>query len=709
MGKGNGGAAGEIAFPSYLETDHQSWIDLSGANTLSQSAVSLVNTLISTQNPYNAYTLTDPETDLDAIKTRYDTVETALDALDPQTDWEGLVEKSARVVDNSTVAIIDDAAIGLVTVRNNADDALSAALQKISGTPSVLSTIGMATTEWNELVNAAVAKVDTVGILSNIDISALLGDVRSGASSFLSAVTAAVAQATSPTPTTNYNSYVDEAATLRDISGYVDKVVFATILSNRQTTAGSEVSSAKSAATSAVLPTPASDWDGYIDQAKTTRDLADYIDKIDFTTILSAMTSAVAGEVTAAINAADAAIQSAVTEALDAVSSGVLTTLATKVEAALATDRANRKRRFTGGMADINAVHSSAFLFGLALIDSEQGRELEATMAERTAAIYAAILNGVYTSALRLRADILQGFIGTNTQADLGLMGMESTFLLEGAKDQAGLRRLQGDLENSRYLAQLDLRPKLLDSLLGHNIEADRANMLMQSDFLIRAAAAMVDLRRQVAQVEIAREQLEHQGYLRAYEGGLRAEVEQEVTNKRHRHELLQQGVEAMVRIMIAAVELEQSAVGVWSELFRPHISQELDQEVFNKTARYQLVRESQQLMGRIYLGDAELKLRTVQALSEAQRALVIGRAEYEAQDLEVNVKDSTWDLDMLLLGSGILSAITGNSGYVPRGPSKAASALGGALQGAGAGAALGGPIGAGVGAVVGLLEGLAQ
>lgn len=77
-------------------------------------------------------------------------------------------------------------------------------------------------------------------------------------------------------------------------------------------------------------------------------------------------------------------------------------------------------------------------------------------------------------------------------------------------------------------------------------------------------------------------------------------------------------------------------------------------------------------------------------------------REELETQ-LEFEVKDGIWDLELLSYGNNVLAAISGASGGGgPAGPSKAQSTLGGALSGAAMGASAGGWVGALGGAVLG-------
>ncbi len=93
--------------------------------------------------------------------------------------------------------------------------------------------------------------------------------------------------------------------------------------------------------------------------------------------------------------------------------------------------------------------------------------------------------------------------------------------------------------------------------------------------------------------------------------------------------------------------------------------------------------------------------------LIEAARIKMVMKNEELGQQIEIDEKDTVWDMSVYQYGGNVLASIAG-AAAATRGnqPSTAQKALGGALSGAAAGAAIGaagGPIGAGGGALLGL------
>ena len=86
----------------------------------------------------------------------------------------------------------------------------------------------------------------------------------------------------------------------------------------------------------------------------------------------------------------------------------------------------------------------------------------------------------------------------------------------------------------------------------------------------------------------------------------------------------------------------------------------------------------------------------------DANRIRLVANKEKWDQDIEINQKEVTWNIEMLQEVSSMLGAPSGAiSGSSPL--SKGQSALGGALQGAAMGAMVGGPWGAAAGAGIGV------
>ena len=58
---GGGGSSGKVDFPAHMKTAHKDWLDDTGADTMTFSVVSLMNTAMSGASPYNGYVPKDPD------------------------------------------------------------------------------------------------------------------------------------------------------------------------------------------------------------------------------------------------------------------------------------------------------------------------------------------------------------------------------------------------------------------------------------------------------------------------------------------------------------------------------------------------------------------------------------------------------------------------------------------------------------------------
>lgn len=156
-----------------------------------------------------------------------------------------------------------------------------------------------------------------------------------------------------------------------------------------------------------------------------------------------------------------------------------------------------------------------------------------------------------------------------------------------------------------------------------------------------------------------------------------------------------------------------QQGLQVYVEMFAREISARIQMETLNKQSRDKFVIDSVNLMLRHKQFVHELQKALTQIITEIKRIGFVIDSEYTANTADLNWKHASWDMNVYKNGVTVLGGI-GGSQFVPDGPTKASSAIGGALSGAGTGAAIGSAVpgigtavGAGVGAVLGLSAGL--
>jgi len=118
-----------------------------------------------------------------------------------------------------------------------------------------------------------------------------------------------------------------------------------------------------------------------------------------------------------------------------------------------------------------------------------------------------------------------------------------------------------------------------------------------------------------------------------------------------------------------------------------------------DKQSRDQLLGQGIQLHLQYQQFIFEMRRNVVALLAEVKRIGFVMDSEFVANTADLNWKFASWDWNVYQNATNILGGIGGGQ-FVPEGPTKAASAIGGALSGAGAGGALvGGLAAAGVAA----------
>lgn len=115
---GGGGTSGAVDFPQHMKDAHIDW--LGDTSLLTVDLTDVMDTALGVGgNPWESASMTDPETDLAEIETRFAELDTALDSLGIETDWTTLVDAVVTKVDTAGVltdvdvaSIIEDARAG---------------------------------------------------------------------------------------------------------------------------------------------------------------------------------------------------------------------------------------------------------------------------------------------------------------------------------------------------------------------------------------------------------------------------------------------------------------------------------------------------------------------------------------------------------------------------------------------------------------------
>ena len=89
--------AGRVDFPAHMKTVHQDWLDNTGADTMpaTESMVDLMSAAIG-DSPFSAMTAYDPTTPVAAMDTAVVALNTLVDALNNESDWEAKISLGSQ-------------------------------------------------------------------------------------------------------------------------------------------------------------------------------------------------------------------------------------------------------------------------------------------------------------------------------------------------------------------------------------------------------------------------------------------------------------------------------------------------------------------------------------------------------------------------------------------------------------------------------------
>ncbi len=168
--------------------------------------------------------------------------------------------------------------------------------------------------------------------------------------------------------------------------------------------------------------------------------------------------SAVTGARTKASTEAVAAVTAAVTAAETILESAPVTNMIEQFRRRAESTHLKSLSRFTGGMADVNAVQSSAFLMGMALLESEHGERVEEFIARLSMQIYESVVPAYLQLEATFSTDHLATFrdranthLRAQTVLDLQVRSGRDNFMRQAVNDLSGMLVRLG--ESKRTLA----------------------------------------------------------------------------------------------------------------------------------------------------------------------------------------------------------------------------------------------------------------
>jgi len=354
---------------------------------------------------------------------------------------------------------------------------------------------------------------------------------------------------------------------------------------------------------------------------------------------------------------------------------------------------------YAGGMASINAVNSSAFMIGMALILRQKTKDLSKADAD-------------------LRRD--------NTKNAIQFYQDRLRYVEAFARAYSSID-FQRAAELNRSKISLEDNIKTLMS----SYENTKAQVMTSYEDV--HGQAMLDYERTKAGVMSNYETLVAQ-LVSDYEktkATLMAAYEDQQARLAMSYETLYTGF--LTDMNRVSAEIDRGKATVLGDLHRAHEDRRVQYVtgalkgmitmlISLAQLRGQLASQGIGIMSNQYQASKGFVPEYVKDAIETERMAQVMTTEHEERELHADVKDTLWDLSVYQYGANILSAIgTGGGGYIPDGPSPVGQALSGAMGGASLAGTLGasmtagsevgflaGPGGIAVGALVGLAAGLA-
>lgn len=133
-----GGTSGKVEYPEHITQVHKDWLGFAGSGAgdpISTSMIEVMDGALAS-NPYSSFSYSDPSSDITAFETEVGEVQTKVNALDEEADYNSIVD--------NVVAKVDQAGV----------------LKDIDTSAIVTAVRAEATTELAEAVKQAVASVD---------------------------------------------------------------------------------------------------------------------------------------------------------------------------------------------------------------------------------------------------------------------------------------------------------------------------------------------------------------------------------------------------------------------------------------------------------------------------------------------------------------------------------------------------------------------
>jgi hypothetical protein len=356
--------------------------------------------------------------------------------------------------------------------------------------------------------------------------------------------------------------------------------------------------------------------------------------------------SIVYGAFNIAKNTAAECVSLAESAALSALDESIITSAITAYRTEAVKTHLRAVNQFAGGMSDINAVNSSAFIFGMALLESDFQSdvdkfqsELRLRLYEQARAMFSQMFAqnvAAYMNAYQAQTQsYMQGY-SSQVQAVVGVISEFVRSYVSGFAEYLSAYRSENESDRALFKAIADVK-----TTLGSVFANVQSQAFMQT--LDKGVDAVFN--------NLAERMNTIRGFASQYFDGT---VREAVDLRAQRTAFINAGTAQQLRFETTEFEINKAATMLMAEMAR---------------------------------------IKTVFAVEE------------QAKNLEYDVRAGVWDLELFQMAGNVVAAANGSVVTNVGKPTHMQSVLGGALAGASVGAPLGAP-GMLVGGIAGLIGG---
>ena len=393
-----------------------------------------------------------------------------------------------------------------------------------------------AETDWTSLLAKAVTELDVTDRITQIVASTLAASARDEADSEMALLKASAVKDTGITETTEWQAFMAAVKSKIDEAGFLTEVDFSAIETAARTSADAVYDAAVAAAIGGTGLNEITDWQTLTDTVVTKLKECGVLKNIDIPSLYQL----------ALVEAGDS-IEEGILKANEIINNELLKPVVDAYDQRVSYQRARRVNEFTGLMADIGAVQSSAFLMGMALLQAQYQADVDAFDANLSLE--------TYRQAVPLHSQNLTNFFQLGVQASGENIRNRTQLFVQSMQNMVDML-----VNRTRFEQALTALFTDLDKAhIAGDLEAERTNKTSRDEMIRQGAIGLVQMFVNKIQYEQTLMRLHSQVFLDILDRELRAAQ----TNKVQRDQLISGSVDTLRQMGQFNLQAEKEVVNM--------------------------------------------------------------------------------------------------------------------------------------------------